>query len=581
MLPRIVHPSLVPGKVEARAYQLQAVDQALAGSTLLVLPTAAGKTAVAWMSIVERIQKNGDWGLFVSPTVALSNQHLESARSVISKFDEWGAISLSGQQPAAKRANLWGGSSLVFATPQVVRNDAESGILNLENCSFLVLDEAHHCTGDHAMAEVAETYISQARDPLILATTASPGSRRQQVEEICRRLAIKKIHLRGPDDPMISEFLSELEVDEVLVEVPEEIRILAEPFRIWQEGIVDNERRKGRYVLPGGITQAGLSNAMERAQSAIQNDDPSGYRSSSQIATAMRLHHLINHLLCQGIAASRQFLGRMESEGDKSKSSKDFLRDNRVRGLSERLSQMEEVHSKVSAVRRLVRSRIRRDPGSRVIVFANYRDTVGALDHALSGLEGAKSIQFIGQSSRGGSDGLSPKEQIARLEEFRSGEANVLVATSVGEEGLDIPSADLVIFYEPVSSEIRTIQRRGRTGRRRSGEVVVLIARGTRDEGAKDSSKRKEEFMLKAVRRVSRSLPGTSQSALSNLSGFIVRTPEGDVPAAEFVIEAKEVHRIGLSESDSTPLRDDFREPIDELAPQNFRPSGQTGLDQF
>ena len=58
----------------------------------------------------------------------------------------------------------------------------------------------------------------------------------------------------------------------------------------------------------------------------------------------------------------------------------------------------------------------------------------------------------------------------------------MLIATSVGEEGLDIPTADLVIFYEPVASEIRTIQRRGRTGRQRDGDVVVLIAEDTRDE---------------------------------------------------------------------------------------------------
>ncbi len=70
------------------------------------------------------------------------------------------------------------------------------------------------------------------------------------------------------------------------------------------------------------------------------------------------------------------------------------------------------------------------------------------------------------------------------LDAFRAGEYNVLIATSVAEEGLDIPSTDLVIFYEPVPSEIRSIQRRGRTGRNAVGRVVVLMSKGTRDEGA-------------------------------------------------------------------------------------------------
>ncbi len=574
------HPGLVSEMVEARAYQLQAVDDAMAGSMLLILPTAAGKTAVAWMSIVERMEQTRGWALVIAPTVALSNQHLENALPVFSNAGEWNPIVLSGQQTASKRPDLWKGSRLVFATPQVVRNDVGKGVLSLEDCSLLVVDEAHHCTGEHAMAEVAEMYLSQSRNPLILATTASPGSRREQVEEICRRLDIQKIHLRTRDDPMLTEFLAELEVEEMGVVVPSEIRDLAEPFRIWQEGIVDRERRSGRYVMPGAVNQAGLSNAMDRAQAAIQRGDSSGYRSSSQIATAMRLHHLINHLLCQGIAASRHFLTRMEEEDAKSKSAKDFLRDPRVRSLSDALREMDEIHSKVGAVRRMVRERIRRDPESRIIVFANYRDTVEALENALVGLEGVNAIQFIGQSSRSGSGGLTPKQQISRLEEFRSGGANVLVATSVGEEGLDIPSADLVVFYEPVSSEIRTIQRRGRTGRRRSGEVVVLIAEGTRDESAKDSARRKEEFMHKAARRVARGLRGSPHRDLSNLSRFSVSAGNGSGSAANFVLEARERHRGELVEEDKTPA-EGVRTVKEDLPPESFRPRGQTGLDQF
>ena len=232
MQPHVDHPGLVSDKVEARAYQLKAVDDAMAGSTLLILPTAAGKTAVAWMSIVERMERAGGWALVIAPTVALSNQHLENAISVLSNVSELKPISLSGQQTASKRPELWKGSRLVFATPQVVRNDVRQGVLSLSDCSLLVVDEAHHCTGEHAMAEVAEMYISQSKEPLILATTASPGSRREQVQEICRRLGIQKIHMRTKEDPAVAEFLSELDVEEVVVEVPSEIIELAEPFMV-------------------------------------------------------------------------------------------------------------------------------------------------------------------------------------------------------------------------------------------------------------------------------------------------------------------------------------------------------------
>jgi Fanconi anemia group M protein len=371
-----------------------------------------------------------------------------------------------------------------------------------------------------------------------------------------------------------------LEVQEVKVSVPKQIREFAEPLVMWQSGIVDRERRLGRYVMPGVISHAGLSNAMERAQQAISRGESSAYQSVSRIATAMRLHHLINHLLCQGVAASSEFLERLSrSEQSQNKSTRNFLRDGRVSSLRESLTEMGEIHTKVSAVRRLVSERLRRNSNSRIIVFATFRDTVAAVEKSLDGLDGARPIQFVGQSSRGGREGLTPKQQIERLDKFRSGSANVLVATSVGEEGLDIPSADLVIFYEPVSSEIRTIQRRGRTGRHREGEVVVLIAEDTRDEGARASAERREEFMQRAVHRVRRKLHRSPHTDLSNLDRFQIGSEGGTISASEFVSSQRQMHRIEITESDDTTVPESSEPPA--LPPGTFRARGQAGLEQF
>ncbi|GIT74946.1 MAG: hypothetical protein Ct9H300mP30_0080 [Methanobacteriota archaeon] len=578
---RVCHPSLSSEVIEARAYQLEATDEALSGSMMLVLPTAAGKTVVAWMVIADRLASTDGWILMVAPTVALVEQHLRGIEPVLADSEVVNPISITGQNVVKKRVGMWGSSRLVIATPQVVRNDVLRGVLDLTDCSLLVVDEGHHATGDHAMAQVGDLYLSQASQPLVLATTASPGSKTEQVEEVCSRLGIGRIHLRTGGEAMLAKHLAGLEIHEVKVRVPDQIRKLTEPLVMWQSGIVDREKRLGRYVMPGNISHAGLSNAMERAQTAISRGQSSAYQSVSQIATAMRLHHLINHLLCQGIAASSEFLERM-SRGEQSgtKSTRNFLRDPRVSSLRRSLSVMGEVHTKVGAVRRLVLERLRRDVDSRVIIFATYRDTVAAVEKSLKGLEGARPVQFVGQSSREGRDGLSAKQQVERLDEFRSGAANVLVATSVGEEGLDIPSADLVIFYEPVPSEIRTIQRRGRTGRHREGEVVVLIAEDTRDEGARAAAERREEFMQRAVHRVRRKLPRSPHVDLSNLGAFEVRDGDSIVSAEQFVLEQRELHRTEISDVDSSNSEGAESFP-EALPPQTFRARGQTGLEQW
>jgi Fanconi anemia group M protein len=101
----------------------------------------------------------------------------------------------------------------------------------------------------------------------------------------------------------------------------------------------------------------------------------------------------------------------------------------------------------------------------------------------------------VGQSKRQGDPGMKQEEQNSILQNFREGEFSVLVATSIAEEGLDIPEVDLVIFYEPISSEIRHIQRRGRTGRKNIGSVLILATRDTIDQRYLDVSRKKIDRM--------------------------------------------------------------------------------------
>jgi Fanconi anemia group M protein len=136
-----------------------------------------------------------------------------------------------------------------------------------------------------------------------------------------------------------------------------------------------------------------------------------------------------------------------------------------------------------------------------------------------------------------------------------------------------------VIFYEPVSSEIRTIQRRGRTGRHREGEVVVLIAEDTRDEGAMASSERREEFMQRAVHRVRRKLHRSPHTDLSNLGRFQIDSGDGTISASEFVSNQRQRHRIEITESDVSTLQESSEPPT--LPPDTFRAKGQAGLEQF
>ena len=178
-------------------------------------------------------------------------------------------------------------------------------------------------------------------------------------------------------------------------------------------------------------------------------------------------------------------------------------------------------HPKISRILSLVSQMLAADPKSKVIVFTQYRESCDVISEKLSKVTDARVCTLIGQAN----GGLKQKEQIEILDKFRKGIYNVVVSTSVGEEGLDIASTNAVIFYEPVPSEIRTIQRRGRTGRKNDGEVYVLVAAGTMDEAMEGAAKKKEQLM---------------RDRLETLSG-ILRSKRGLPPAQKGLYEFNDI----------------------------------------
>ena len=582
----IRHDLLVEGAIEARAYQLSALDHCLSASTLLVLPTGMGKTPIEVMALAERLKQPGGRGIMLAPTNALVNQHLSDMRALLNLPEKQEIVALTGSISPKKRRDIWEAATIVIATPQVVRNDVQNGLTHLSDVALLIIDEAHRANGNHAMAQVGDLFAEQHPDGLVLAATASPGHIEAEINEVCERLRIENIHVRPPGDALLAPYATGLEVNDVVVEVPDELRLLANPLQLWLSRIVERLRRLGFYTRQGHVTAGGLQEAQRRISASISKGESFGYRAAKENGIAMRLNHLISSILCQGVAATRETLSRIGQGGqDEKKSAREFAADPRIVQLKDTLAEMNEIHSKVTMVRRMVRRQLKESPDSRIIVFANFRDTVDEISRVLTDVENAVPQRFVGQASRDGSSGMSQKMQLESLDTFRSGEANVLVATSVGEEGLDVPNADLVIFYEPVGSEIRTIQRRGRTGRQRAGTVHVLIAKDTRDEGARASAKHREQRMFRSIQQVRRKRGGTAMRYEGeNLDSFGLSDGQD---AASFLKAESERLAPELNDSVAPAIVRDteptpqVQAPAPETLARKMRPTGQIGLDSY
>ena len=508
----VSHPLIRPESIEERRYQLAIALRALDANTMVVLPTGLGKTAVALLVAASRLYSLPGKVLVLAPTKPLVEQHLRFFRQFLlfqEGFEpaESDFAMFTGETPPDERARVWEACRICFATPQVIKNDCLAGRYGLADVVLLVVDECHRAVGNYAYVFLARHYCTTARNPLLLAMTASPGGDRLKVQEVCANLHVEAVETRVETDEDVRPYIHERDIRYVDVYLPEELQAALVALR----GLV--EARLARLSdldfqvpKPDKLSIKALNALNAQIQQRIQAREPSAFVAASLHAECMKLRHAITLAETQGSEALRLYLARLGAEGASgagSKASKHLIGDPAYQHLID-LSDgwKEELHPKVSIVCELVRAQLAAHPQSRIIVFATYRDTVQTLVDAITA-SGIACERFVGQASRDAEKGLSQKEQIASLARFREGEFRCLVATSVGEEGLDVPSTDMVIFYEAVPSEIRSIQRKGRTGRSGSGTIVVLVTKGTSDETFRYVSQSRERAMVTGIRSMS------------------------------------------------------------------------------
>ncbi|ADD08912.1 DEAD/DEAH box helicase [Candidatus Aciduliprofundum boonei] len=496
----ISHPLLRENAVEEREYQVSIAKSALRGNTLVVLPTGLGKTIIAILVLVEVLQKKGGKILFLAPTKPLVEQHARTIKK-LTKIED--VIVLTGEVSRKKRKELYGSAKVVVATPQIIQNDIIAGELKIGDFSLVIFDEAHRAVGNYAYVYIAKKYRKSREDHLILGITASPGGDEEKIMEIIENLGIENVEIRTEEDKDVKKYVKGFKIKWIELPMPNEIRELYGKLKELYNSIITELRKFGLFSTLKKPTRRDVLRAQKIVQQEIKDGKSEFYQAAMLITMAIKIDYALEYLETQGFEAAYNYLLRIIEEGNSkggSKAARTLVRDERfiemmkiARKIEERKGDIE--NPKLNALRVIIRKELAENKDSRIIVFTHFRETAQLVANALNEVPGVRAARFVGQASKGEDKGLRQKEQVELVEKFKKGEYNVLVATSVAEEGLDIPATDMVIFYEPVPSEIRSIQRRGRTGRARIGKVVILTIKGTRDIAYLWSSRNKEKKM--------------------------------------------------------------------------------------
>jgi Fanconi anemia group M protein len=530
----VEHPVIWNRSIELRSYQKNIADSAQRRNTMVILPTALGKTVISLLVCADMLYNYRDKRILVmAPTRPLVSQHRKYFSSVL-KISEENIASVTGKiLPYARRA-VWDRTDirLMFATPEVVKNDLEEGRLNLKDFGLLVFDEAHRAMKEYAYTSIAKEYINQSSCPYILAMTASPGAERKRIQEVCNNLFIEHIEYKSEDDPDVKPYVNAIDVKWEWLNLPEEYRYIVSILRSMLEEKIRWLTRNGllmkaiKWIFKKDLIELGEALRYKLELTMEEQRGPL-YIAMLNQSSALTLMYCLELIESQGSYSLKAFLDRIDE--DENNAHTFLLKDPRMMEIKTLVEGIVKEHPKILHLLQLIKDHhhhhhhqlpsindVRNIPNlkSKILVFTQYRDTARHIVEVLEKND-IKTSRFVGQAKRIGDEGMKQDEQAAVLESFRNSDFDVLVATSIAEEGLDIPEVDLVIFYEPISSEIRYIQRRGRAGRKSSGSVIILATKDTIDMRYLYASKIRVEKMTNSLNNINTILKPINRSFIT------------------------------------------------------------------
>ncbi|XP_077909762.1 Fanconi anemia group M protein [Halichoerus grypus] len=529
---------IYPTNCPVRDYQLHMARTSLFCNTLVCLPTGLGKTFIAAVVMYNfyRWFPSGKV-VFMAPTKPLVTQQIEACYRVMG-IPQSHMAEMTGSTQAITRKEIWRNKRVLFLTPQVMVNDLSRGACPAAEIKCLVIDEAHKALGNYAYCQVVRELVKYTNHFRILALSATPGSDIKAVQQVITNLRIGQIELRSEDSPDILPYSHERRVEKLVVPLGEELAAIQKAYIQVLEVFASSLIQKNvlmRRDIPN-LTKYQIILARDQFR---KNPSPNivGIQQGiieGEFAICISLYHGYELLQQMGMRSLYFFLcgimdgtkGMTRAKNELSRN-EDFMklynhleymfahtRGTSANGFSTtqkgvkdkkffyshpKLKKLEEVVVEHFKSWNTQNTSEKKCDETRVMIFSSFRDSVQEIAEMLLQHQPLiRVMTFVGHASGKSMKGFTQKEQLEVVKQFRSGGYNTLVSTCVGEEGLDIGEVDLIICFDAQKSPIRLVQRMGRTGRKRQGRIVVILAEG-REERTYNQSQSNKRSIYKAI----------------------------------------------------------------------------------
>ncbi|MFX1517085.1 MAG: ERCC4 domain-containing protein [Promethearchaeota archaeon] len=526
---------------EPRIYQQVIFSECVTnpGNTLVVLPTGLGKTVImAYLAAYYLKKDPAKQILILTPTRPLVHQIKEMFLEFIGNLSPNAVLEVSGEVPPTKRKERYPHAKIVIGTPQTIENDLTYDRLDFLKVQLLCIDEVHRATGDYAYVGIANQAKCQ-----IIGFTATPGNNPEKILEVCENLRITKVSVTDTNDMDVSDYISIHTPKVIWIELPEEYEVVLKELKNYQEELVQTLKEQ----IPGDLDlkYIGKKEALGIHQQVVMltKQDSAFGELLINSSNLIRVQHLKELVESQGFPQTLLSIEKWRRKVS-SKALRLFLEDKRIIAIEKKISENPIIHPKLQHLIDEIRDIFKRETSfdSRIILFSNYRDTIRFLNTELS-QQNIETGIFIGHSSSTNDKGLTQKQQLDVIEQFKQGDLKILLSTSVGEEGLDVGNCDLVVFYDSVPSVVRAIQRQGR-GRKKQSRVIHLVTKGTRDEAMYWAINRKNKKMNKFLKKELQSLLDTKkiQESHRTLDKFLEKEEQITFDSSEpqIIIDSRE-----------------------------------------
>ncbi|KAJ3498489.1 hypothetical protein NLG97_g1077 [Lecanicillium saksenae] len=504
-----------------RDYQFSIVKNSLFNNTLVALPTGLGKTFIAATVMLNfyRWTKKGKI-IFVAPTKPLVSQQIDACYN-IAGIPRSETTLLTGDIQPALREEEWEKRRVFFMTPQTLLNDLSHGYADPKSICLIVIDEAHRAVGEYAYAKVAKLIRRFSKSFRVLALTATPGSKIETVQEIIDNLGISHCEIRTEDSIDIRQYVHDRNIEQVVLDPSDEINLIGELFSEALKPLLDKLSAQNIWYgkSPMSISAFGLLQSQKEWFATRGRHANQGLQGMMRaiFSVLTSLAHSIKLLNFHGIKPFYDnlvdFRSEQEGKGQKgSKYKRQLIEHSSFQDMMNKIAYWMKQdgfvgHPKQTALADTVLNHFMdrgEGSGTRVIVFSEYRDSADDIVRLLNMHQPlVKASIFVGQADGKRGEGMKQAQQIQTIEKFRTGHFNVLVATSIGEEGLDIGQVDLIVCYDASASPIRMLQRMGRTGRKRAGNIVLLLMRGKEEDQfakSKDNYEKMQQLICEGSR---------------------------------------------------------------------------------